>query len=138
VLQQEETASFGLSLNYAVSNLERSESLITSNEDCIDGDPVLEAKVKQRIISDQTFYVNLNDEELESFIAVDPNLASLELKKTKEEILLYQETCERELLRRSELKSANELLKLYHRAKKDGHNDSTKSPSKKLKLSQVH
>ena len=125
----------GLFSNYTIPHLERSESLVTSNEECIDGGPVLEANLKQRIISDEVFYVNLNDKELESFISVDPNLASLELKKTKEEIFLYQEACERELLRRSELRSANELLKLYHRVNKNRNNDSAKYV-KKLKLSQ--
>ena len=121
---------------YPSSCLERSESLVTGAEDCTDGGPKLKANTKQRITSDPVFYVNLTDEELEDVIAVDPEAASNELNKTIQEILLYQESCERELSRRSQLRDANELLKLYQRAKKKEEHHGNESVAKKSKVSQ--
>ena len=121
---------------YPSSCLERSESLVTGAEDCTDGGPKLKANTKQRITSDPVFYVNLTDEELEDVIAVDPEVASNELNKTIQEILLYQESCERELSRRSQLRDANELLKFYQRAKKKEEHRGNESVAKKSKVSQ--
>lgn len=119
-----------------MSCLERSECLVTGAEDCTDGGPKLKASIRQRITSDPVFYVNLTDEELEDVIAVDPDAASNELNRTKQEILLYQETCEREVSRRSQLRDANELMKLYQRARKKEENFGNDSLPKKSKISQ--
>ena len=116
-----------------MSPLERSESQIIRGHDVTDAAPQLDVRIKQRIISDPTFYVNLNDDQLESVIALDPDVAQRELAKTKEEIMLYQETCERELARRSELRDATELLRLYEKSRKVETNDDNGSSPKKLK-----
>lgn len=116
-----------------MSALERSESQIIKAGDVVDGRLQLNATVKQRIISDPAFYVNLDDDQLESVIALDPGVASKELGKTKEEILLCQEFCEREISRRTELRDAYDLLKLYKNSKKSKKEDVTESSSKRMK-----
>ena len=116
-----------------VASLERSESLITRAQDYTDGVQRLDARLKQRLTSDPIFYINLTDEELKIVIALDSVSASQELSVTREEVLFYQEACEREEIRRSELRDANELLKLFQRARNFGKNDSS-SVSKKSKI----
>ena len=72
--------------------------------------------MRERIIGDPTFFVSMDNQDLEKIVDKDPNLASKELNKTAEEVKVYQAACERELERRRELRDATELLHLYHRA----------------------
>ena len=118
-----------------MAHLERSESQITRSQgrDVTDAGVMLDQKTRERITKDPTFFVSLGDEELEKVIALDTSKACQELGKTKEEVLLYQESCERELSRRSELRDATELLKLYQKAK--GYKNNSTDGAKRKKMS---
>lgn len=123
---------------FSIAHLERSESQITKSQggqDVTDAGYALAQKTRERITNDPTFFVSLGDEELEKVIALDTSNACQELGKTKEEVLLYQESCERELSRRSELRDATELLKLYKKAKGYQNNDNSTEGAKRTKLS---
>lgn len=115
---------------------ERQESLITIESDMVDGGKPLEAKVKQRIISDPAFYVSLDEEQLERVTSLEPNFASKELNKTIEEVRLCQESCERELSRRQELRDAYELMKLYQKLRNTDNEANNESSAKRAK--QLH
>eukprot|EP00795_Rhopilema_esculentum_P006915 gene6915-12527_t len=112
--------SFSFSLGVTPSffkstQLERSESLITRGQDVADGAIALDSNLKHRMVSDPLFFLSLNEDELEQVVALDAEEASSELEMSKERVSLYQDSCERELSRRAELRDATELLRLYDR-----------------------
>eukprot|EP00794_Sanderia_malayensis_P015439 gene15439-17015_t len=110
------TDRFSAEMDDDMSSLERSESQVVNARDVVDAGMILEPRLKARLSMDPTFFVSLSDEELEKVISLDPEKASIELKKTQDEVLVYQEFCEHELKRRSDLRDATELLKLYKKA----------------------
>lgn len=98
------------------SSLEQNESL--EIQDDIDAaQPVTEFLLKQ-IKKNPLYFISFSDEQLLSIIDCDVSYLARGLVMTEHEASFYQDTCQRELDKRTEMQRASDLLKLYDKGMK--------------------
>ncbi|XP_032228827.1 DNA fragmentation factor subunit alpha [Nematostella vectensis] len=95
------------------ASMERNESLDVDFTDAPEPDM---ARIAQRMQKDPLFFVSLPEDDLRLAIGFEPAELAAVLDRPEREASYYQETCRQELDRRTELREATELLKLYDKA----------------------
>ncbi|EDO33409.1 predicted protein [Nematostella vectensis] len=91
-------------------------SLLGTHVDFTDAPEPDMARIAQRMQKDPLFFVSLPEDDLRLAIGFEPAELAAVLDRPEREASYYQETCRQELDRRTELREATELLKLYDKA----------------------
>ena len=116
------------------ASFETNESL---ELDMLDAGEILPSEIVYKVKSNPAFFVSLSDNELQSIVDVRVEDLSVAIGKNRLDAKIYQEACEKELHRRTEIKEATELLKLYDKASREKTLSSSEAGSKRLRDEKV-
>ena len=85
-------------------------------EDQIDGGVQLSSSLRQRILEDPVFFVSLSTEELYTIVDFEIKELQSQLRCPESKVKFYQESCQQEIDRRTDIKETTELLRICQKA----------------------
>ena len=97
-------------------SLEANESLELDGTDAGDITNVISPELLIRVKQDPAFFVSFSDEHLQQVVDVETEALAAGLGRSKPEAKHCQDACQQELDRRTQLREATQLLKLYDMA----------------------